>query len=84
MRNLILKHAACVSEDDVLETAGTQWIYCKCGRWIHKDSVEESVVDTDGDQQYCKFCGDKYTISSYTIACIFCFKCIKFYHFLLD
>ena len=37
-------------EDDVLEAAGAQWIYCKSGRWIHEDCEEESVVDKDGDQ----------------------------------
>ena len=42
-------------EDDVLEATGAQWIYCKCGSWIHEDYVEES---NDGDQRYCTFCVD--------------------------
>ena len=49
-------------EDDVLEAAGAQWIYCKCGRWIDEDCVEKSVVDKDEDLRYCTFCVDKYTI----------------------
>ena len=49
-------------EDNVLKAAGAQWIYCKCGKWIHEDCVEESVVDKDGDQRHSTFCVDKYTI----------------------
>jgi len=49
-------------EDDVLEGAGAQWIYCKCGRWVHEDCVEETVLDSHGEQRFCTFCVDKFTV----------------------
>ena len=36
-------------EDDVLEGAGVDWIFCKCGRWLHEDCVNEVVKDNDGE-----------------------------------
>jgi len=32
-------------EDDVLEGAGTEWIFCKCSRWLHEDCVEDVVME---------------------------------------
>ena len=49
-------------EDDVLDGAGAEWISCKCGRWLHEDCVEDVVKDSTGDERYCSFCIDKYTI----------------------
>jgi len=49
-------------EDDVLEGARTDWIFCKCGRWLHEDCVEDVVVDSNGEECFCSFCIDKYTI----------------------
>ena len=49
-------------EDDVLDGAGAEWISCKCGRWLHEDCVEDIVKDSTGDERYCSFCIDKYTI----------------------
>ena len=49
-------------EDDVLDGAGVEWISCKCGRWLHEDCVEDIVKDSTGDERYCSFCIDKYTI----------------------
>jgi len=49
-------------EDDVLKGAGTEWIFCKCGRWLHEDCVEDVVVDSNGEECFCSFCIDKYTI----------------------
>ena len=49
-------------EDDVLDGAGAEWIFCKCGRWLHESCVEDVVKDSTGDERYCSFCIDKYTI----------------------
>jgi len=49
-------------EDDVIDGGGAQWISCRCGRWLHEDCVEETVVDSDGHQRFCIFCVDKYTM----------------------
>ena len=49
-------------EDDVLDGAGVEWISRKCGRWLHEDCVEDVVKDNTGDECYCSFCIDKYTI----------------------
>ena len=49
-------------EDDVLEGAGVDWIFCKCGRWLHEDYVDEVVKDNDGEERFCSFCVDKFTI----------------------
>ena len=49
-------------EDDVIDGGGAQWIFCRCGRWLHEDCVEETVVDSDGHQRFCIFCVDKYTM----------------------
>ena len=49
-------------EDDVLEGSGADWIYCRCGRWLHEDCVEDVVKDNDGEERYCSFCVDKFTI----------------------
>ena len=35
-------------EDDILEGAGADWIFCKCSRWLHEDYVED-IKDSDGD-----------------------------------
>ena len=51
-----------VSYEDVLESAGTEWIFCKCGRWLYKDCVEDVVMDSTGEECFCSFCIDKYTI----------------------
>jgi len=49
-------------EDDVLEGSGMDWIFCKCGRWLHEDCVEDVVKDNVGDERYYSFCVDKFTI----------------------
>ena len=49
-------------EDDVLEGAGVDWIFCKCGRWLHEDCVDEVVKNNDGEERFCSFCVDKFTI----------------------
>jgi len=49
-------------EDDVLEGFGAEWINCRCDRWMHEDRVEETVMDSDGQQRFCTFCVDKYTV----------------------
>jgi len=42
-------------EDDVLEGVGAEWINCRCGRWVQEDCVEETVMDSDGNQRFCTF-----------------------------
>ncbi len=49
-------------EDDILEGAGAEWIFCKCGRWLHEDCVEDVVKDSTEDEHYCSFCIDKYSV----------------------
>ena len=48
--------------DDVMEGSGADWIFCKCGRWLHEDCVEEVVTDSEGVERFCSFCVDKYTV----------------------
>jgi len=36
--------------NDVLEGDGAEWAFCKCGRWMHKDYIEDVVADSDGFQ----------------------------------
>jgi len=48
--------------DGVLESIGAEWINCRCGKWMHEDCVEETVMDSDGHQRFCTFCADKYTV----------------------
>jgi len=49
-------------DDDVIEGSGADWIFCKCGRWLHEDCIEEVVKDNDGVERFCSFCVDKYTL----------------------
>jgi len=49
-------------EDDVLEGAGTEWIFCKCGRWLHEDCVEDVAMDSNGKSAFVLLCIGKYTI----------------------
>jgi len=42
-------------EDDVLKGAGTEWIFCKCGRWLHEDCVEDVVMDNNEEERFCFF-----------------------------
>ena len=49
-------------EDNILDGAGAEWIFCKCGRWLHEDCVEDVVEENAGDECYCSFCFDKYAI----------------------
>ena len=49
-------------EDDILDGAGAEWIFCKCGRWLHEDCVEDVVEENAGDERYCSFSFDKYAI----------------------
>ena len=49
-------------DDDVYEGGGAEWIFCKCGRWLHEDCVEDVVEDKDGIQRFCSYCIDKYTV----------------------
>ena len=53
-------------EDDVLEGFGAEWINSRCGRWMHENCVEETVMDSDGQQRFCTFCVDKYTIRTFS------------------
>jgi len=49
-------------DEDVIEGCGADWIYCKCGRWLHEDCVEEVVKDSEGVERFCAFCVDKYSV----------------------
>ena len=48
--------------DDILDGSGADWIFCKCGRWLHEDCVEDVVKDNNDDETYCSLCFDKYTV----------------------
>ena len=52
-------------EDNILDGARAEWTFCKCGRWLHEDCVEDVVEENAGDERYCSFCFDKYAI--YTV-----------------
>ena len=45
-------------DDDILEGAGTEWISCACGRWLHEDCCEDCITDQDGQDRLCPFCVD--------------------------
>ena len=42
--------------DDVISGAGTDWISCTCGRWLHEDCAEERLVDEEGKELFCPYC----------------------------
>ena len=35
---------------------GREWLECACGRWVHEDSVENIVHDTNGKEMLCPLC----------------------------
>lgn len=37
-------------EDDVARKSGAVWVSCSCGRWLHEDHTENSVVDEEGKE----------------------------------
>ena len=39
-------------DDDVREGSGADWIFCKCGRWLHEDCVEDVVKDNEGIERF--------------------------------
>ena len=43
LHSLEVTYKLCVYEYHVLEGVGAQWIYCRCGRWVHEDCVEGTV-----------------------------------------
>ena len=47
-----------IYEKDVLAGDGAVWIPCPCGRWLHEDCAEESVVDKDQRERYYPICID--------------------------
>ena len=50
-------------EDNILELGtGTDWIFCKCGTWLHEDCTENVVKDSAVYECFCSFCFDKYTV----------------------
>ena len=63
-----VKKSCCVCfefwHDNVLDENGTEWIFCKCSKWLHENCVEEAVEDEEDIQQCCSFCVDKYTIQT--------------------
>ena len=45
-------------EDDIIRGAGTEWISCACGRWLHEDCAEDCVADDQGNDRTCPICLD--------------------------
>ena len=45
-------------EDDIIQGAGTEWISCACGRWLHEDCAEDCVADDQGNDCTCPICLD--------------------------
>ena len=43
-------------EEDITEGAGTEWISCACGRWLHEDFAENRVIESSGCERFCPFC----------------------------
>ena len=33
--------------DNVSEGSEADWVFCKCGRWLHEDCVEELAADSE-------------------------------------
>jgi len=48
--------------DDVIKGGGAKWVFCQCSRWLHEHCVEDVAVDKDGNQCFCSFCINKYTV----------------------
>lgn len=46
------------SYDDLMEGAGTEWISCACGRWLHEDCGEDCILDDSGQERFCPYCVD--------------------------
>ena len=45
-------------EDDVREGFGAEWMKCPCGRWLHVECIEDSIVDSSGQSRFCPYCVD--------------------------
>ena len=45
-------------EDDIIRGAGTEWISCACGRWLHEDCAEDCVAGDQGNDCTCPICLD--------------------------
>ena len=43
-------------EEDVLEETEFNWIKCVCERWVHKDCINEIIMDKNGRKLICPFC----------------------------
>ena len=54
-----------------IEGSGADWIFCRCGQYLHEDCVEEVVKDSDGVDRLCSFCVDKYS-GTVIMSYIFC------------
>jgi len=54
VKKLMLMYVCCMYfeswHNDVLDGDGAEWIFCKCGRWLHENCVEEVVEDEEGFQ----------------------------------
>ena len=45
-------------EDDIIRGAGTEWISCACGRWLHEHCADDCVADAQGNDRTCLICLD--------------------------
>jgi len=43
-------------EDDVRNGSGEDWVICACKKWIHKNCIDEVVIDADGKERFCSYC----------------------------
>ena len=50
--------------EDVERGDGRDWIECVCGRWLHEDCAEDSLLDKDGFVILANVCSD------YSLLCL--------------
>ena len=44
------------------ESTGVDWISYKCSRWLYEGCIEDVVKGSTGDEHFCSFCFENYTI----------------------
>ena len=52
-------------DQDVVEGTGVNWLACACGRWLHKECVDDCIRDEEKDH-ICPYCLDNLALCMYT------------------
>ena len=55
---LVMTEECCACFGQYSDDIGTgrEWLECAFGRWVHEDSVENIVYNTNGKEMLCPLC----------------------------